>query len=278
MKLLAPNGKPSNLTPEQYSLVRTPAFKAWFGDWEMAYKKAKLDFSNPAWDNVSKAVSYNGEPEILYHGSDKKFNVFDDLRIGIKTSLPIWETNYKPIIRGFYFTDNYNTAHSYTFNEETEKFYGKKYVREFFLNIKNPKIIDIKDKFGDPSYWDKSLDKKVIFAKNKGYDGVIIKNIIDYLTHRKTVDSEYFDYWGTNYVVFKQNQAKLADGSNTTFDVRNPDIRFDDGGSIPDLLSSQQVADKLGRELHWWKDDVVYVSGIKYKKVYLRPEYKRVTE
>ena len=31
---LAPNGKPSNLTPEQYRLVRTPAFKKWFGDWE----------------------------------------------------------------------------------------------------------------------------------------------------------------------------------------------------------------------------------------------------
>ena len=32
--LLAPNGKPSNLTPEQWHLVRTPEFKAWFGDWQ----------------------------------------------------------------------------------------------------------------------------------------------------------------------------------------------------------------------------------------------------
>jgi len=32
--LLAPNGKPSKLTPEQYHLVRTPEFKAWFGDWQ----------------------------------------------------------------------------------------------------------------------------------------------------------------------------------------------------------------------------------------------------
>ncbi|MEI6278298.1 MAG: hypothetical protein WCQ16_02800 [Verrucomicrobiae bacterium] len=31
---LAPNGKPSNLTPELHSQVRTPAFKAGFGDWE----------------------------------------------------------------------------------------------------------------------------------------------------------------------------------------------------------------------------------------------------
>ena len=43
--LLAPNGKPSNLTPEQYKLVRTPAFKKWFGDWE----------NDPA--NASKVVT-----------------------------------------------------------------------------------------------------------------------------------------------------------------------------------------------------------------------------
>ena len=36
--LLAPNGKPSNLTPEQYRLVRTPAFKKWFGDWELLHE------------------------------------------------------------------------------------------------------------------------------------------------------------------------------------------------------------------------------------------------
>lgn len=33
-ELLAPNGKSSNLTPEQYRQVRTPEFKKWFGDWE----------------------------------------------------------------------------------------------------------------------------------------------------------------------------------------------------------------------------------------------------
>ena len=32
-RLLAPNGKPSNLTEKQYAQVRTKAFKRWFGDW-----------------------------------------------------------------------------------------------------------------------------------------------------------------------------------------------------------------------------------------------------
>lgn len=45
---LAPNGKPSNLTPEQYKLVRTPEFKAWFGDWE----------NNP--EGASKVIDENG--------------------------------------------------------------------------------------------------------------------------------------------------------------------------------------------------------------------------
>ena len=43
-RLLAPNGKPSNLTERQYVHVRTKAFKEWFGDWEtLAYDNVDLD-------------------------------------------------------------------------------------------------------------------------------------------------------------------------------------------------------------------------------------------
>ena len=42
-KHLAPNGKPSKLTHEQWHLVRTPAFKKWFGDWENDAENARLD-------------------------------------------------------------------------------------------------------------------------------------------------------------------------------------------------------------------------------------------
>ncbi len=55
--LLAPNGKPSNLTPEQYKLVREPAFKQWFGDWE----------NDP--QNASKVIDEETkEPLVVYHG------------------------------------------------------------------------------------------------------------------------------------------------------------------------------------------------------------------
>ena len=40
--LKAPNGNPSELTPEQWVTVRTRAFKEWFGDWEKAARIEKL--------------------------------------------------------------------------------------------------------------------------------------------------------------------------------------------------------------------------------------------
>jgi hypothetical protein len=55
---LAPNGKPSNLNDQQYKQVRTPEFKAWFGDWENDPK------------NASKVVDENGEPMVYYHGTN----------------------------------------------------------------------------------------------------------------------------------------------------------------------------------------------------------------
>ena len=64
-RLLAPNGKPSNLTERQYAQVRTKAFKEWFGDWE----------NDPT--NSSKVVDENGEPLIVYHESPNIFNTFD---------------------------------------------------------------------------------------------------------------------------------------------------------------------------------------------------------
>ena len=106
-RLLAPNGKPSNLTERQYAQVRTKAFKEWFGDWEN-------DLAN-----ASKVVDENGEPLVVYHGSkNKNFSIFD--------------YNYlRKADSGFFFS--------------SDKEYAKQFgdVREFFLNIKNPNITNI---------------------------------------------------------------------------------------------------------------------------------------
>jgi hypothetical protein len=40
------------------------------------------------------------------------------------------------------------------------------------------------------------------------------------------------------YAIFDSNQVKLADGRNITFDMLNPDIRYEDGGNIVEQKTS----------------------------------------
>lgn len=61
----APNGKPTNLTERQWLQVRTKAFKNWFGDW----------INNPS--EASKVIDENGEPLVVYHETDVKWDTFD---------------------------------------------------------------------------------------------------------------------------------------------------------------------------------------------------------
>jgi hypothetical protein len=63
----APNGEATKLSERQWVQVRTPRFKKWFGDWEAARAKGGVW----AVEDVSKAVGENGEPLVVYHGSDK---------------------------------------------------------------------------------------------------------------------------------------------------------------------------------------------------------------
>jgi hypothetical protein len=81
-------------------------------------------------------------------------------------------------------------------------------------------------------------------------------------------------------------RGKFSNGGNTKtlLEIINtdgePNIINDiiDIGGFDEVLSIEQVENKLGRKVNSWNDDIVYLSGIKYKKVYLRPEYKKVIE
>ena len=268
--LLAPNGKPSNLTPEQYKLVRLPEFKAWFGDWE-----------NDT-ENASKVVDSNGEPMVLYHGTDVNFNVYDLSKIGEGSDL---------LGKGIYLTENKDVANFYAnlvakkryikgyedgffgstnaiYEEDAdEKAEKHKLIYEFFVNAKNIKNInqininnDLKQiliKSISFIFKDKSEDvinSRIDFAdKNhnqiRNYRGKIIylieqfpdakKEILEYIKNKydciffeptTEFESNLKDY--KNYVIFKPNQIKLANGTNTTFDGNNPDIRYADGGQV----------------------------------------------
>ena len=159
-RLLAPNGKPSNLTEKQYVQVRTKAFKDWFGDWENDPK------------NASKVVDENGEPLVVYHGTRSRFSIVDFNKSDDKI--------------GFFATSSDDTADTY----------GIKNVKKLFFNIRNPYIID---GFGqawnnlllnDDAYSEEQLKTPwklerlktrdiAKYAKEHGYDGVIFKDIID---------------------------------------------------------------------------------------------------
>lgn len=93
-RLLAPNDKPSNLPERLYAQVRTKEFKDWFGDWQNDPK------------NASKVVDENGEPRIVYHGSNQYgFDIFDpshsDDKISLFAASSKWiastYTNFQPL-------------------------------------------------------------------------------------------------------------------------------------------------------------------------------------
>jgi hypothetical protein len=91
-----------------------------------------------------------------------------------------------------------------------------------FLNIREP--LDI-----ESNTVQKKLDKK--YSKDRDIAGMYIEGNqiqIKQVLNKKNdgiVLSPIF-------IVFESNQIKLADGTNTTFDGNNSDIRFKDGGSI----------------------------------------------
>ena len=131
------------LTYRQWVQVRTPAFKAWFGDWE----------NDP--DNASKVVNpKTGEPLVVYHGSKSgEFTVFDPKQTGRRFGVG---THGK----GFYFATDLGTA----------IYYGERPLHEVFLNIRNPL-----DRGEDTSEVDSRFSTS---TKRKGYDGITGKDTL----------------------------------------------------------------------------------------------------
>lgn len=73
--LKAPNGADTNLTAEQWALVRTKAFKAWFGDWEKAARIQKLRNSEPV---MMDGNEHEGKYELNRESAQRY--ILDELR------------------------------------------------------------------------------------------------------------------------------------------------------------------------------------------------------
>ena len=241
--LIAPNGSRSNLTPELYKLVRTPAFKEWFGDWE----------NEP--ENASKVVDENGEPMVVYHGTyvENPFYIFDFDKADL----------------GFHF-GTYEQAKN---RSETKLFFKgrKSIVNSFFLNIKT--IFESTD-IGEWEYPQRYIDMFVSDglisesdAKKNGFYRLVQreenKQIREYLLNKYGkfggfVYNNKYEGKGNSFIVLNPNQIKLADGSNTTFDGNNPDIRYANGGDVKPYDANME-----GDSAHLIKEEELSQENIK---------------
>jgi hypothetical protein len=132
------------LTPEQYKISsKRMHFKAWFGDWE----------NDPA--NASKVVDSNGEPLVVYHGGQTKFNIFS------------------PYSQGHYFTDNIKYAKAFTEQSDDGHLF------KCFINVRN--YLDAR-KLSEltPSFEINEKQLIMFFKKNGIYSKEMEKSIKDF--------------------------------------------------------------------------------------------------
>ena len=215
----------SNLTENQQEQVRSDAFKNWFGDWQ----------DTP--DTASKLIDKNGEPMVLYHGTNVDFNTFEPHE-GLRWHS--WGEQYTVNAKGFFFSDNYDDAYKHA-NSNAFMKGGDKIVMPVYVSMKNPADLsktndaDTEQLFHDlTGYWpqehpdyhrqdqwwriveDEEFDVPARLA-DLGYDGIIFAEQVDDTTNQ-TIEKSYY--------VTNPNQVKSATLNNGEFSLGNSDIRF----------------------------------------------------
>ena len=196
----------------------TPQLKKWFGD--------------------SKVVDENGNPMIVYHGTNEdfvEFNPYADKKTQGGESLR--GTN------AMFFTNSPELASAYTgvaksiltgdfFAYPRESAYGGN-VMPVYLSMQNPMIVDAEGQLYN------KVEPLIRKAKKNGHDGVIFRNVRDQPGAAGDLQTLAHDA----YVVFKPNQIKSATGNRGTFDETNPDIRYSARENINSRLEQKIFSD-----------------------------------
>lgn len=212
----APNGKPTNLDERQWLQVRTENFKRWFGDWQ----------NDP--ENASKVLDENGEPMVVYHGSNRRFNIFKygDLgfHFGTQEQAEVaaegqvrWNQKGKPhIIQGFL---NIRNPYRIEYDPETWNELGSNFMRQLL----DEGIIDRKEwenlGYDGLSYKQMQAIREKLQAA--GYDGVIYPNWYEFRP-----GEDYRTEFDDSYIALSPNQIKSATDNDGSFSEENDDIRF----------------------------------------------------
>lgn len=98
--------------------------------------------------------------------------------------------------------------------------------------------------------------------KHEGIEAIVILN-----------DEGSFGRKVWTLAVLNPYRIKAVDNVGS-FNKRKKGIKYEVGGNIDELLTKEKVENLLNRKLDWWKDNIVSINGIEYKKVFLRKEYK----
>jgi hypothetical protein len=239
--LIASNGKESNLTPEQYKLVRTPAFKAWFGDWE----------NNPV--NSSKVVDENGEPLVVFHGSHSKenFSVFE----------------YRGDSYGFHFGTK-QSAKDRLRDLSAEMFYGgNPRILEVFLSIKNP--IKLKDYNKEEYETAEELGKDGVIYKNEVEDAGSISYAVFSSNQIKLADGTNKKFDGNNPDIRFDTGGNVDKQDTVTMDIplliRTLELVREDIHSDPDLHFVVENLLHIKNKKVLTMDDYAYIADIENK-------------
>lgn len=216
---LAPNGNVSNLTLEQWITVRTPEFKAWFGDWEL----------DP--ENASKVVDENGEPRVMYHGSDADFSEFDRTFAGNTA-------NSAKI--GFWFTTDEGFAERFA---QEILFTAEPIIYSVFLNMRKPQVYNATPSgtfslFKEYERRIREADSRINEAERNGIPDEEIRALID---ERDSLQREVESYTGMDaYDVFKSDIEKA--GGNDRYIQRLREDGYD-GVLIRQTLYDSDIAE-----------------------------------
>ncbi|MBK8184715.1 MAG: PLxRFG domain-containing protein [Candidatus Competibacteraceae bacterium] len=224
-RLLAPNGKPSNLNERQWKQVRTKFFNDWFGDWENDPK------------NASKVVDGNGEPLVMLHGSSENFDTFKKTKGWVSTIFGDEEVERT----GFFFTDDLEFASSF----------GP--TIDIYLNIRNP--FDMRNGISEDMYQKaeeagisgrwllKSMDDWERFDEEDG------RIFVENLQNAKYDGSAFIEDDGNGnnvnvFVAFSSGQIKSATRNAGTFSPRSNRIDY----SQPTTETDAAEQDRLWQE------------------------------
>ena len=180
--------------------------------------------------NLFEAFSYKNQYQITFK------ELYD---LANKSGEPIYELNYDDEIKLFY-QKNENGEYEMLPREWWEyDSFRSKYLFENTPHEVYAYFVDWDKKSSNQFFWRAYLQR---YLK---YDGLVFyeRTHNDELNPNRDEDDYYSvekpwvlpsfgDEFSKTYGVFESNQIKLADGTNTTFDKKNPDIRFEQGGEI----------------------------------------------